>query len=160
MNITINLVSSENVCINYLGRPTCGKLTPTRSVFLENRDISSICVNNTAFRRKLPLFSAIQLYRFSLKMSRFFCVFLVEKKALYALCQRIYSYYIFFDSAQRQLELRRVGNQLPVLGKANSLCKIVKLCFACLLVKLRLSPSRVGPRDKDIPGFRNSGKSV
>ena len=30
-------------------------------------------------------------------------------------------------SAQRQVELRQFGNQLPVLGKANSLCKIVKL---------------------------------
>ena len=28
-------------------------------------------------------------------------------------------------SFQRQVELRRLGNQLPVLGKANSLCKIV-----------------------------------
>ena len=27
-------------------------------------------------------------------------------------------------SAQRQVELRRLGNQLPVLGQANSLCKI------------------------------------
>ena len=36
-------------------------------------------------------------------------------------------------SAQRQLELRRLGNQLPVLGKANSLRKIVKFVF--LLVR-------------------------
>ena len=38
-------------------------------------------------------------------------------------------------SAQRKVELRRLGNQLPVLGKANSFCKIVKLWgfFACLL---------------------------
>ena len=35
-------------------------------------------------------------------------------------------------SAQRQVELRRLGNQLPVLGKGNSLCKIVKVvCLAC-----------------------------
>ena len=27
-------------------------------------------------------------------------------------------------SAQRQVELRRLGNQLPVLGKANSLCEV------------------------------------
>ena len=61
-------------------------------------------------------------------------------------------------SAQHKMELRRLGNQLPVLGKANSLCKIVKFCLCWLFVKLRLSPSGVGPRDKDIPGYRNSGK--
>ena len=61
-------------------------------------------------------------------------------------------------SAQRQVELRRLGNQLPVLVKADSLCKIVTFCVFCLFVKLRLSPGRVGPRDKDIPGYRNSGK--
>ena len=27
-------------------------------------------------------------------------------------------------SDQRQVELRRLGNQLPVLGKANSLCEV------------------------------------
>ena len=27
-------------------------------------------------------------------------------------------------SAQRQVELRRLGHQLPVLGKANSLCEV------------------------------------
>ena len=37
-------------------------------------------------------------------------------------------------SFQRQVELRRLGNQLPVLGKANSLFKLVKCCvFSCLL---------------------------
>ena len=44
-------------------------------------------------------------------------------------------------SAQRQVELRRLGNQLQVLGKANSLCKVVKCCVFCL----RLSSGRVGP---------------
>ena len=43
---------------------------------------------------------------------------------------------------QRHVELRRLGNQLPVLGKANSLCKIVKML--CDL-PLRHSPGRVGP---------------
>ena len=62
-------------------------------------------------------------------------------------------------SVQRKVELRRLGNQLPVLGKADSLCKIVKLFVFCLFViKLRLSPGRVGPRDKDITSYRNSGK--
>ena len=27
-------------------------------------------------------------------------------------------------SAQRQVELRRLGNPFPVLGKANSLCEV------------------------------------
>ena len=49
-------------------------------------------------------------------------------------------------SAQRKVEVRRLGNQLPVLGKANSFCKIVKLWVFCLFVnKLRLSRGRVGP---------------
>ena len=52
-------------------------------------------------------------------------------------------------SAQRQVELRRLGNQLPVLGKANSLCKIV-VCFGLFV------PRRA--RVKDIPGYRSSGK--
>ena len=61
-------------------------------------------------------------------------------------------------SAQRQMELRRLGNQLPVLGKANSLCKIAKCCVFCRFVKLRLSPGPRMARDKDIPGYRSSGK--
>ena len=61
-------------------------------------------------------------------------------------------------SAQRQVELRRLGSQLPVLGKANSFCKIVKLCVFCLFVQLRLSLVRIGTRDKDIPDYRNCGK--
>ena len=34
----------------------------------------------------------------------------------------------------RKVELRRLGNQLPVLGKATSLCKIVTFCVCCLFV--------------------------
>ena len=30
----------------------------------------------------------------------------------------------FMRSAQRQVELKRLGNQLPVLGKANWLCDV------------------------------------
>ena len=68
------------------------------------------------YRRKLTLFfSAIPLSRFSLKMTRFFCVFRVEKTRP-------------MRSFQRQVELRRLGNHIPVLGKANSLCTIVKCC--------------------------------
>ena len=54
-------------------------------------------------------------------------------------------------SAQHQVELRSLGNQLPVLGKANSLCKIVKCCvFACLLICLvRIGPGiKIGPEIK------------
>ena len=39
-------------------------------------------------------------------------------------------------SAQREVEFRRLVNKLPVLGKANSVCKIVKMCVFCLFVKL------------------------
>ena len=46
-------------------------------------------------------------------------------------------------SVQRQVELRQLGNQLPVLGNANLLCKIVKML--CVL-PLRLSPGCIGPR--------------
>ena len=78
-------------------------------------------VNITAFGRKLTLFSAIPLSRFSLKMSRFFAYFKLEKNALYARC-----------SASCGTQTTR--------QPANSLCKIFKLrCFSCL----RLSPSRV-----------------
>ena len=45
-------------------------------------------------------------------------------------------------SVQRQVELRRLGNHLPVIVNANSLCKIVKML--CVL-PLRLSPGRVVP---------------
>ena len=60
--------------------------------------------------------------------------------------------------AQHKVELRRLGNQLPELGKANSFCKIVKLSVFCLFVKLRLSLGCVGTRDKDIPGYHNRVK--
>ena len=58
-------------------------------------------------------------------------------------------------SAQCKVELRRLGNQLPVLGKANSICKIVNYCVFCLFVMLRLTPGRVGPRDKDLLRYHN-----
>ena len=48
-------------------------------------------------------------------------------------------------SAQCQVDLRWLGNQLPVFSKANSLCKIVKFGVFCLFVKLWLSPNCVGP---------------
>ena len=42
-------------------------------------------------------------------------------------------------SDRRQVELIQLGNQLPVLGKADSLCKIVKCCVFCLFVGYRSS---------------------
>ena len=76
-------------------------------------------------------------------MARFFvCVFRVGKMRLR-------------HSAQRQVELRRLGNQLPVLGKANSLWKIVKCCVFCLFVKMRLGP---GIKISRVVGYRSSGK--
>ena len=86
-----------------------------------------IGVNSSAFGRKLTLFSAIPLSRFSLKMSRFLGVFPVGK---------MHS----MRSFQRQVELRRLGNQLPVLGKANSLFKLVQCCVFCLFVNPIHSP--------------------
>ena len=58
-----------------------------------------------------------------------------------------------------QVELRRLGNLLPVLGKANSLFKLVKCCVFCLFVKLRLSPHCVGPAgcEKKIPNDFSPG---
>ena len=60
-----------------------------------------------------------------------------------------YTYFEFekmrsMRSAQCQVELRRLGNQLPVLCKANSLCTIVKCCVFCLFAKLRLSSGGTG----------------
>ena len=72
-----------------------------------------IGVNITAFGRKLMLFLAPSRFpAFHLKCPAFFAYFQLEKMRS-------------MRSAQCQVELRRLGNQLPVLGKANSLCKIV-----------------------------------
>ena len=57
-------------------------------------------------------------------------------------------------SVQRQVELRRLGNQLSVLGKVNSLIKMVKCCVLC---RCDLSGQRRA-RDNDIPGYRSSDK--
>ena len=58
-------------------------------------------------------------------------------------------------SAQRQVELRRLGNQLPVFGKANSLCKIVNFCVFWPVFFFRVRAElKIGP----IPGYRSSGK--
>ena len=78
---------------------------------------------------------------------------------------------------QRQIELQRLGNRLPVLGKAISLCEV---CNIIVIVTtrdindsetVRLPCDRAmsylfvrfvcvlrGARDKEIPGYRSSGK--
>ena len=71
-------------------------------------------------------FSAIPLSRYSLNMSRYLTLEKMRSS----------------HSAQRKVELRRLGNRLPLLGKAFSFCKILS-CVCCLFVKLRLSPGRV-----------------
>ena len=45
-------------------------------------------------------------------------------------------------SAQRQVERRRLGNQLPLLGKANLLCKIVKKMLCDLPLRLNDAATR------------------
>ena len=85
------------------------KVEPVTNEIIEK----NIGVNITTFGRKLTLFSAIPFFRFSLKMSRFFVYFRDWKNALYHM-----------RSAERQVEVRQLGNQLPVLGKANSLCAV------------------------------------
>ena len=76
--------------------------------------------------------------RFSRFSPAFFKSILLKKKMRY------------MSSVQRQVELRRLGNQLPVLGKANSLCKIVKLCVFCLFVRPKLRLSRGLARAKSM----------
>ncbi len=66
-----------------------------------------IGVNITAFERKLTLFLA------PFRFPAFFCVFRVGKKC--ALRAR---------TAERQVELRRLGNKHPVFGEDNSLCEV------------------------------------
>ena len=68
---------TQNI-ITYVGL----QITKQNSIIIEDNVIG---VNSTAFGRKLMLFRAIPLSRFSLKMSRFFGVFRVGKNALYAL---------------------------------------------------------------------------
>ena len=57
-------------------------------------------------------------------------------------------------SAQRQVELRQLGNQLPVLGKSNLLCKIVCVLPVCQAATLS------GPRRAQDKDYRSPGKIV
>ena len=64
-------------------------------------------------------------------------------------------------SAQRQMELKRLGNQLPVLGKANLVCKIGKCCVllpVCSAATLYGRPRRA--RDKKISQLSRLGQKV
>ena len=57
-------------------------------------------------------------------------------------------------SAQHQVELRSLGNQLPLLGKANSLCKLnCKMLCVCLFFNLS-GPHRA--RNKDRAGNKDT----
>ena len=55
-------------------------------------------------------------------------------------------------SAHRQVQLSRLGKQIPVLSKANSLSKIMKLCVLPVCLLPRLSPGRVGLGIEDCSG--------
>ena len=70
--------------------------------------LDGIGVNTTAFGCKLTVFLAPS------RLSRFFCVFRFEKMRS-------------MRSSQGQVELRQLGNQLPVLDKANSLCEVCNM---------------------------------
>ena len=59
------------------------------------------------------------------------------------------------SSFQRHVELRRLGNQLPMLGKANSYCKIIVKC--CVLPVL--SPGCVSLDKGALQIKQNSKKS-
>ena len=48
-------------------------------------------------------------------------------------------------SAQRHVELRRLGNQLPVLSKAKLLCKIVNNMLCVLPLRLRVAWGMTAP---------------
>ena len=64
-----------------------------------------IGVNSTAFGRKLTLFRAIRFPAFHLKYPAFFWRISIWKKMR------------SMHSAQRKMELRRLGNQLPCSAK-------------------------------------------
>ena len=110
---------------------------------------SSLCINGDRHYLLNPYVSALPLSGVN---SRFLAP--PPFPAFHSDCP-VFLAYLYFEekkrsvrSDRRQVELRRLGNQLSVLGKANSLCKIVKCCVCCLFVKLRLSPGCVRPGDK------------
>ena len=105
----------------YKSGKRCGRRRRRRiqAAYRDGRSSSTseqvIGVNITAFGRKLTLFSAIPLSRFPafhLKCPAFFL--------------RISSWEKMrpVRSTQHQVELKQLGNQLPMLGKANSLCEV------------------------------------
>ena len=61
----------------------------------------------------------------------------------------------YMRSDQRQVELRRLGNQLPVLGKANSLCNVGNISLqpgTSMILK------RCRPLFRNYEGFYNFSK--
>ena len=107
--------------------------------------ITHICVNITAFGRKLTLFSAIPLSRFSLKMFRIFCVLgILRKKS--ALCALLSVKWTSDDLA----------TSFHCSAKIIRSAKLDKFGVGlfCLFAKSWPRSSR----DKDrIPGYRCSG---
>ena len=93
-------------------------------------------------------FSAIPLSRFPafhLKCPAFFLCISSWKKC--ALCTLLSVKWNSDDSA----------TSFQCLAKLIRCVIFFNFYVFCLFVKLRLSPGRIGPRDKDIPGYRNSG---
>ena len=132
----VPMFPSTDVPRTYVPRYLCSPVPMFPEPMFPGTDVprftaNFIGVNITAFGRKLTLFTAIPLSRFSLKMSRFFACFELEKM-------------------HSMLSAGGVGNQLPMLGKGNSFGKFIKLCVFYPFVKLRLCPGCVGPGIKGV----------
>ena len=101
----------------------CGSIQLSPSLAINN----TIGVNITAFGRKRKLFfSAIQLSRFSLRMSSFFAYFQVGKSAFYALCSVTIKWNSDDSAASFQCSAR--------------LIRSAKLYAFCLFVKAPVTP--------------------
>ena len=107
--------------------------------YSEHRDVKLLFIDTVGrfvFKKSQPEYIGVNITGHTLLApSRF--------PAFHLKCPTYFAYFELekmrsMRSAQRQVELRRPGNQLPVLGKANSLCKIVKWCVFCLF-RLRTS---------------------
>ena len=105
------------------------------SLLLSLKRLPSLTLSRTISQR-------CQHYRFRASTQSFLMPSLFP--AFHLKCPASFAYFELgkMRSAQRQVELRRLGNQLTVLNKANSLCKIV---FFPVFLKQRLSPGRIAP---------------
>ena len=113
INVYQQNITSKYHIVPIYNAPSFFRTAPPKNILQQAqvREVSTLPLSGVNSR----FFSAIPLSRFSLKMSRLFCVFRVGKMRS-------------MSSAQHKAELRRLGYQLPVLGKTNSLCKIVNVC--------------------------------